>query len=512
MKTFVLSIVALAAMVVVAAAAGPPVIGLGNRHFDHARHDSSSAAGGKPAACNACHTVDAQGAFKLGREHARCAACHQYPASCTVMQTAGVKGPARVCQVCHIATRPECLPKDLPAIPKADSFEAQFTHNKHLTLGGSIEKDCAQCHTAQAAKPVPLVLGAAHKLCSGCHNANGVKPAITECAGCHTAPAPKAAKVADPFRIDEFNHQAHAGASQQHSCLGCHDKLTAASASAAQLPRPSMNSCLTKCHDGQKAFLATGTKCTMCHKPSAPATPTATRRDLGFSHKDHAGRGVKITDCASCHQLLGDGTLTPPLANKDHMPCATSGCHQTEFTVKQPKICGVCHDAAVPWQKAIARHPQPIKLEWFEAMNHAAHIAKVATGKANATCESCHGDKLAGTPPQRGHAACAQCHTKGSRPAMTECTGCHMQNAPATLGAPSMWAVGQNFSHAKHAIDPRSRQTTSCLECHTQVITSKALPVTKPKMANCEGCHDGKSSFKTTGFECARCHAPKARQ
>jgi hypothetical protein len=28
----------------------------------------------------------------------------------------------------------------------------------------------------------------------------------------------------------------------------------------------------------------------------------------------------------------------------------------------------------------------------------------------------------------------------------------------------------------------------------------------------CEGCHDGKSSFKTTGFECARCHAKQVAE
>lgn len=503
-KTLVLTFLALAGMVAASLAAGPPVIAPSNRHFDHARHESSAANGGKPAACNACHTVDATGGIRLGQEHARCAGCHEYPASCTVMQTTGVQAPARVCQVCHLATRPECLPKDLPAIPKSDSFEAQFTHGKHLTLGTNIEKDCAQCHTKQAAKPTSTGYGVAHKLCAGCHNANGVKPSISECAGCHTAPTPKLARMPDPFRLAGFDHPAHAGASQQHSCLSCHDKLAGADDHA--LPRPSMVGCLTKCHDGGKAFSATGTTCTQCHKSAEPATPA--RTDVGFSHADHAQKNVKIANCQTCHQLQGDGTLTAPLANKDHMPCAAGGCHQTEFTVKQPKICGVCHDAAVPWLKATARHPAPIHLEFWDGIDHAVHVAKIPTGASNATCATCHGDKLAGMPPPRGHAQCATCHAKGDKPAMTECTACHVQPPSAAQAQRSTWAVGQNFAHATHATDPRSHAPTPCVQCHTGVVTAKTLPVAAPTMQSCDGCHDGKSAFKTTGFQCARCHAP----
>ncbi len=233
------------------------------------------------------------------------------------------------------------------------------------------------------------------------------------------------------------------------------------------------------------------------------------RTDLGFSHAQHAARNVKIAECGSCHVLEADGTLTAPGAKKDHMPCASSGCHQTEFTVRAPKICGVCHDVAVPWQKAVARTLATFQHEWFESMNHAIHLAKPATGAINAACASCHGDKLAGATAPAGHAACAPCHNRGERPAMTECAACHSTPPPPAMTKRSAWSVAPNFVHTQHAADPRTRSRTACLECHAPIATAKDLiAAPKPTMASCEGCHDGKTSFKTTGFECARCHAP----
>jgi predicted CXXCH cytochrome family protein len=487
----------------IALAKAPPVIKVDNRKFDHDKHSQVSAAAGKAAACNACHVLDAGGIQKAGREHPRCSQCHTYPKACDVMKTAGPKGAARVCQTCHTPTRAECLPKDLPPRPTAVSFQARFTHGKHLTLGASIEKDCAQCHEPQApaAAVAQVAKGPAHKLCSGCHNANGAKPAMTECQSCHQTPKAKTVAAADPYRLNGFDHRAHHTTSKQASCTGCHDKLLGAGEAA--LPRPSMQGCLTRCHDGGKAFSATGTKCTQCHKGRDPALPL--KSEAGFSHAAHAGRNVKIADCAQCHSIENDGKLNAPLAKKDHMPCAASGCHQTEYLNRSTKICGICHDAASPWQKTASRAKPPAKPEWFESMDHASHLAKLGTG--NNACASCHGDKLAKASAPQGHDACAPCHGTGKGPPMSQCGTCHVQTAPvrATISA---WSVKSNFDHPGHAKDPRSGKQTACAECHAQIKAAKDLASIKPPtMAMCEGCHNGKSSFKTTGFQCARCHA-----
>jgi c(7)-type cytochrome triheme protein len=266
-----------------------------------------------------------------------------------------------------------------------------------------------------------------------------------------------------------------------------------------------MLGCQTRCHDGKKAFSATGTRCTACHKPSAAApAPPAARPDVGFSHAEHRKRNVKLDDCTSCHAVDGDGLLTAPGARKDHLPCANAGCHQSEYATRAPKICGICHDAALPWAKTTSRAHKPITAEWFETINHASHLAP---GKA--TCEACHGDKRTGAPAPREHRACSTCHARGILPAMSDCAACHAGNRPAKQ--PSPWNVSATFEHTKHALDPRSRKPTACTECHTQIAAAKDLAsVTAPRMADCDGCHDGKTTFKTTGFGCVRCHGTKA--
>jgi cytochrome c553 len=95
---------------------------------------------------------------------------------------------------------------------------------------------------------------------------------------------------------------------------------------------------------------------------------------------------------------------------------------------------------------------------------------------------------------------------------MNECAACHSRTAPAHAPV-SQWAVTGNFKHQSHAMDPRSNKMTSCVECHGSIATAKDLTTAVlPAMAQCEGCHDGKKIangkpiFKTTGFDCARCH------
>ncbi len=484
-----------------AVAAPPPIIKVDNRKFDHDKHAQVSAAAGKPAMCASCHTFDANGEPRKGREHPRCAQCHTYPRSCDLMKTAGPRGQARICQVCHTPTSRRCLPPDLPPLPKTDSFQARFTHGKHLTLGSSIERDCVQCHAAQGPAAPPKV--AAHKLCSGCHNPNGARPTMTDCQSCHQAPRAKTPPPADPYRLGGFDHRAHHTISRQASCLGCHDKLLGAGENA--LPRPSMAGCQSRCHDGQKAFSAVGTRCTSCHKKSEAAVPV--RQDVTFTHAAHAGRNVQIQNCGQCHTIEADGRLTAPLAKKDHMPCAMSGCHLNEYMSRTTKICGTCHEAASPWQKTVSRAKDPAKPEWFQRIDHASHLGKL--GAQNNACTGCHGDKLAGGPEPAGHDACAPCHGRGTAPPMAMCAACHTPTPPSRAMV-SQWSVRATFVHKQHATDPRSRGTTKCTECHKQIGAAKDLASIKaPLMADCEGCHNGKQSFKTTGFGCAKCHTPQ---
>src|SRR4029077_19528709 len=93
----------------------------------------------------------------------------------------------------------------------------------------------------------------------------------------------------------------------------------------------------------------TGTSCTKCHRATEP--PVKARTDVPFSHAEHERRNLRIADCASCHVLEADGTLAATLRGKDHLPCAASGCHQTELGSRTTKICGICHATSSPWTK-----------------------------------------------------------------------------------------------------------------------------------------------------------------
>ncbi|MCW5805041.1 MAG: hypothetical protein KIT31_21905 [Deltaproteobacteria bacterium] len=507
-KTLVLIPVVLAMLAGVASAV--PTIGVSNRKFDHARHDASSKAKGKVTECTQCHVMNAKGEPVAGRDHARCNSCHgprgggdmRSITNCEVMKTTGAGGPARVCAVCHTPTRPQCLPGDLPGpFRGASPFAPQFAHQKHIGLSGFAAK-CAQCHKEQA--PVAPAAKAGHSLCNGCHNSTGARPNMAECARCHMGGGAKTAPVNDPFRLNGFQHKSHHTISKQADCQGCHTKM-----SDAQLPRPAMASCMANgCHvDGGKAFSAVGTQCTKCHKGTGGAT--ATRTDLAFNHSEHAKRNTKIADCNGCHPIDTTGALAAPLQGKDHQPCAASGCHLNEFLGRTNKICGVCHASSSPWAKNPARYKEgsPDKpSEYFETINHVKHLTELK-GSTNDVCEKCHGEKLAGKGKPAPHGACVSCHGRGTKPEMTQCAGCHLSQPPARA-AVTEWSVRSTFPHNKHKSDPRKPRTdATCLECHTSVKTATTLANLKnPTMAGCEGCHNGKNAFKTTGFECMRCH------
>jgi hypothetical protein len=480
------------------AAAGPPMRPMSERHFDHAAHQA--ALGGKDVACARCHptTGTAGQLTDAGTsavvDHGLCqgSGCHgdsfAKDTRCASIQAAKLD---RVCGTCHI--KDTCFPAP-PAV--VDRFPAGFTHGRHAPLGDAIEGDCALCHVAQAGAAAATD---GHRACSACHE-RGAKPAMTECASCHTGSASPPA-AASPSGV-RFDHGSHATASKQRACLACHGTPARAEPDAELSPR--MLGCQASCHDGKRAFSTTGTTCTRCHQGGEPAQPVALAQP--FSHASHAALHVAIADCSSCHSLSGDGTLQPPLAGKDHQPCAQSGCHQTEFASKKPAICGVCHDAVSPSQKAIARSSATsAKVEWFTSIDHAAHLKAASAGSGNAACEQCHPGSAAASA--RGHLACAPCHGKGQAPAMTACAACHATSAPARA-AVSRWSVAATFSHANHAEDPRKHAATACVECHANVPAATDLAAIRaPAMPTCDGCHDGKTAFKSTGFECARCHA-----
>jgi c(7)-type cytochrome triheme protein len=502
-----------------AAVAKPIVIKFEDRaaqgwHFDHKGHEVAAAkAGGArgKAACADCHQWKADGKMNLkgGQEHGtRCSKCHDEKS--TKCRVDAVNTQLR-CQSCHrFPAGDPCYEPTPKALTKPANYPSTFNHGQHVGFKVAIEKDCANCHRKNApAGSAPFV---AHQRCFQCHGTKGnsISTKITwdECSKCHEAAKPKPPASGDPFRLGKFDHQKHHAESNQSSCTTCHTSMSGAS--ATDVPRPKMDSCLKSCHDGSKAagkaFSAVGTKCTSCHNSPGGLTMPVTK-GVAFSHEAHSKRNVNVNDCVACHSVQPDGTVMAPNTGKDHAPCSNASCHQNEFLSRTTKICFVCHeDSPVPWKKLAARMQDPSpKPEFFENISHASHLQK--TGSTNAACTDCHGDKLGGGKPPKDHAACSQCHGKGP-PAhsMNDCGKCHTRDALAKK-APSEWSVAATFNHQRHANDSRSRKNTNCTECHAEIAKSTSLAtMAKPKMETCAGCHNGKVSFKTTGFDCAKCH------
>ena len=507
---------------------------LAERKFDHAKHAAKT-----KVECLHCHPTSNDGKATLLENMARdvdhntCqgSGCHGTfdTTACATITSRGAQHQQQACNICHFVAGSPCLSGTLPPTPRP---EPAFGHGHHVGWGspgdgrgdaaagsaaegqrGLIEDACLACHDARGHGTQPIAKPK-HALCATCHAADKRAP-MTQCELCHKdAAAPAKPKLTDAFRIDAFAHATHMAKTPKALCIDCHGKRNGpaddASVRATMIADRDPRGTCGACHDGSRAFNVVGTTCTKCH---AAAAPPKTRQDVPFSHADHETKfGVKMADCAACHAIKSDGTIDKPGTNKDHMPCATSGCHaQRDFASKNATICGVCHDAAGPGGHTPSRARTPTKVEWFQNINHAAHLKN-----PNVQCESCHGSKLAAnTPKPHDHEDCAPCHGKGQQPPITACAACHSR-VPANRAVVSAWSVAATFDHAKHGKD-QTGKAPACVSCHASVPSAQKLAdISAPAMLGpngCDRCHDGKTQiggkvvFKTTGFGCAKCHA-----
>lgn len=245
-----------------------------------------------------------------------------------------------------------------------------------------------------------------------------------------------------------------------------------------------------------------------------PATAQKTKKPLRYSHSLHTKNGVDQKDCSTCHELDSKFKVKPPTSANPHKPCATSGCHGEEFFSTKPTICVVCHADSRPWVKQTAEIKDHPDSEFGSDLSHKTHATGRVGGKGNGACKTCHGDKFRDQPSTGGHGDCAPCHARQEKPSMTNCGGCHRLGAKRAraeaMGGP--WSVAKLFAHNTHGRDPRTPQTeTECLTCHQGITkATKLAEVKNPTMKSCDTCHDGKAAFKTTGFQCYRCHSEEA--
>jgi c(7)-type cytochrome triheme protein len=485
--------------------------------FDHRAHEARLA-GQSPLACTKCHvSVGPKAKLGLpGHKHQPCneAGCHPRawdpPIEERTFET--------LCLGCHrvagTGSRAHLVVAYPPFVIQPEHL-TRFSHRTHQS-----GPECTTCHVAPGTR-TQASLGAGHALCASCHEERAT-PRMAECTSCHKdakdpALAGRASRGADPFRVQGgFSHAAHEKhVPQGKDCRLCHENVTGAE-TGRPVPLPTMRQCAEACHDGKTAFDALGTACARCHKDTGtPSAPVAMLPAL-YSHATHAPRLATPGDCAACHSVDREARVQPVLLGKNHQPCNSSGCHRDDFFAREPKICGACHADARPWIKAqgtaVSRAHAGAASEFGRELGHKNHVGDAPT---NAVCTPCHAEPDRAGVALPGHELCVRCHGGTTRPGMSECVACHRLGfAPERFTRDAYaWTVSASFSHAGHRADPRAKGAeTPCVLCHPAVGgTMAARDIRPPAMASCDPCHDGKQAFKTTGFECFRCHAGQAR-
>ena len=495
------------------------------RRFDHAAHNAmTNGKGLPPPACDGpCHSMDDRGRFKLTgkREHARCfESCHgEYKHKFSVDPSTLKGASGRTCVTCH-GDKIKHRPVEEGLVNEIDrrGYVARYSHKSHADPQAS-SKQCEGCHGTFGDSPPKTsgVLNANHSLCASCHEKNS-KPTMRECFGCHSegSLAKQDKLPASIFSVaGKFSHVDHANSKRVgkkgRRCFACHGNIGSGK-NDLSIPLPTMQGCWQSCHNGKKAFDVLGATCTQCHQ--APTSANAPKElpvnPIGFVHGSHGNRGANVSNCATCHTLDAAFTVKPATQKTPHAPCSNESCHASEFFQATPTICGACHQDSSPWKKQEALTGRSITREFTSDLSHASHVEALKKQGAKG-CQNCHGNVYEKAKSRtRGHVACASCHNGKSKPFMTNCDGCH-KTGPTSEGRQiSEWSVSERFSHANHKQDPRLKQTTKCELCHGKVEEARTLREVKPPtMRSCDACHNGKTSFKTTGFQCYRCHQQK---
>jgi hypothetical protein len=249
----------------------------------------------------------------------------------------------------------------------------------------------------------------------------------------------------------------------------------------------------------------------LCLSFAAEATAAPPRFDHFGGGKEKKHGTVK---CNDCHRISASAAWKQDeFPGKDHKPCESSGCHAgklVNFDPRKPDFCLTCHERG-PGGRGIDIHRRvyppyragsAAQLHSLVSSDHAKHVEAQK-------CEACHDRaKVPGKVEMtvRGHDACGACHGSKSKPAMDDCSGCHVKAEASPGLASAQWTdyrVEHQFTHAAHE---KASKKNDCLSCHQNTKVKKGDRVPLPAMKDCTGCHDGEQAFDALGSQCRRCH------
>lgn len=248
-----------------------------DRRFDHAAHETAVKGSGKSLKCGGvCHPVNRAGKFTFNKrtEHKRCSSCHNIFRSCG----GGNRKAGRVCLACHQNFKANCFEGSRPDFENLKpTYVPTYSHKQHIQPGASSGRQCEKCHGEFGdGQPKKGPFGGGHEMCSACHE-RGAEPFMDDCGKCHVPesgplgknPVAKPRASTDYATSGAFDHEKHARedrvGTKGRECLTCHDNINKAKDNYA-IPMPTMQGCYKDCHDGKKAFNATGATCTRCHR------------------------------------------------------------------------------------------------------------------------------------------------------------------------------------------------------------------------------------------------------
>lgn len=207
---------------------------------------------------------------------------------------------------------------------------------------------------------------------------------------------------------------------------------------------------------------------------------SAQRRELNFSHAQHAEAGF---ECAKCHAAAASKTGSDDLL-PGHSVC--SECHDVTKTDE----CKTCHQASSPKLGARITSASPI-------FSHERHLSK-----AKLQCAACHGDLDAVLlSEQTAHlprmADCMSCHRREH--AKQECRTCHL---PTDELQPADHKLDWVHAHGAAANSDEScnlcHASDHCLRCHN------GDPVFNPHPRNYVSRHGQDAHL--SDLSCSVCH------